>query len=166
MHFEKHHSLGLLLGVTVILLLSGPWVRVVHNATDSAPKGFYVVHERQPRVGDWVVFKAPQDVASLVHARAYVPNDTFLKRVVAEPGQQWSVSSNSVFTVEGQTWGRAHTYDSLGRALPIAFGAHVVPPEHILVATRHPRSFDSRYFGAVPTQNVVGVAEALWIYSH
>jgi type IV secretory pathway protease TraF len=38
-----------------------------------------------------------------------------------------------------------------------------MPGQVWLLSGHDPRSFDSRYFGAIPTANVRGVARPLWV---
>ena len=55
--------------------------------------------------------------------------------------------------------------DSAGRTLAaVQTGAYLVAPGSIWLASAHdPRSFDSRYFGAVPLANVRGVAAPVFV---
>lgn len=147
-------------------LAFGPMVRIVHNATDSVPLGFYSLSSRPPQLGDLVVLETPVGVRQLVQERNYLPKgDRLLKQIVGAPNSRWCVDDDRQFTVSGEIFGEAFLTDSQGASLPKIRGCFFVPPGHVLVATHHPRSFDSRYFGAVPTDSIVGVAEALWTYS-
>ena len=55
--------------------------------------------------------------------------------------------------------------DSAGRPLrPVPAGAYSVPAGEVWLLSGHdPRSFDSRYFGAVPTANIQGIARPVWV---
>jgi type IV secretory pathway protease TraF len=55
--------------------------------------------------------------------------------------------------------------DSDGRPLrPIPAGVYSVPAGAVWLLSGHdPRSFDSRYFGAVPTANIQGIARPVWV---
>lgn len=141
--------------------------KIVHNTTESLPLGFYWVSDRAPKIGDLVVLETPPYVKQLVHDRHYLPEgDRLLKQVVAGPDTLWCVQEDNQFNVDGALWGEAFRADSNGLPLPQIRGCFFVPTGHVLVATHHPRSFDSRYFGAVPSESLVGVAEAIWTYSH
>src|SRR3546814_11362840 len=37
--------------------------RLVYNASDSVPRGFYVIHAQPPRVGDTILTRLPGDAA-------------------------------------------------------------------------------------------------------
>jgi type IV secretory pathway protease TraF len=39
-----------------------------------------------------------------------------------------------------------------------------IPPGEILVFASHPRSFDSRYFGAIPKGSVIASVRPLWSF--
>jgi conjugative transfer signal peptidase TraF len=55
--------------------------------------------------------------------------------------------------------------DSAGRPLqPIPAGTYRVPAGAVWLLSGHdPRSFDSRYFGAVPAANIQGIARPVWV---
>jgi type IV secretory pathway protease TraF len=55
--------------------------------------------------------------------------------------------------------------DSAGRPLrPIPTGTYNVPAGAVWLLSGHdPRSFDSRYFGAVPRANIQGIARPVWV---
>jgi type IV secretory pathway protease TraF len=47
---------------------------------------------------------------------------------------------------------------------PVPAGFHSVRTGEVwLLSVHHPRSFDSRYFGAVPVTNIQGVARPIWV---
>jgi type IV secretory pathway protease TraF len=47
---------------------------------------------------------------------------------------------------------------------PVASGGYSVPAGEVWLLSGHdPRSFDSRYFGAVPVTNIQGVARPIWV---
>ena len=142
-------------------------VEFVWNATSSYPRGLYRLERRPHYVpGDLVWFEVPDAVDELVYERGYIPQTgKLLKHIVAGPGVRWCVDSAGRFSVAGQSYGRAFGVDAHGAPLPTLRGCWVIPSEHVLVASTHPRSFDSRYFGAVPVELIVGATEALWTYS-
>jgi conjugative transfer signal peptidase TraF len=52
--------------------------------------------------------------------------------------------------------------DGQGRAMPSQPPAGLVPKQYVwLLSTHHPNSFDSRYFGALPTTAIIGKAVPL-----
>ena len=154
-----------LLGVST-LDDTGPWF--VLNETRSVPTGLYWLDRgEQVDVGDLIWFEVPPSVAELVHERGYIPpGGKLLKRIVAAEGERWCVHSDLSFVVAKARHGVAFLSDVHGKPLKPIDGCSIVPPGHVLVAGDHPRSFDSRYFGAIPIHSVIGEARPVWISSH
>jgi signal peptidase I len=95
-----------------------------------------------PRRGDVVTFSVPDEEGVLI------------KRVVALPGETVEVRSGQVF-VDGQPLEEHWTTRLGGPDYPPT----VVPPLHIFVlGDNRPISRDSRYFGPVPVDEIVGRA--------
>jgi conjugative transfer signal peptidase TraF len=98
--------------------------------------------------------------ASTGSNRLRCPNGSapFLKPIVALPGDLVSVSDQWV-AVNGR---RIKGTERIGDVqIPrIAIGDYRVPADHVwLVSNHHPRSFDSRYFGAVKVSAILGLAK-------
>lgn len=118
--------------------------------------GFKVPHYRfpaldRPETGDIIVFKYPLD-----------PSKEYVKRVIATGGQTVEIKDNKVF-VDGKLFpdppGAKHIYSSLFDNLPIKknFGPVTVPQDHFFVmGDNRDNSADSREWGFVPWENVVG----------
>lgn len=140
-------------------------VELVWNMTPSFARGLYRLRSLgRVELGDLVWFEVPEQLRDVVYDRNYIPTGgKLLKRIVALPGASWCVERT--FSVGGQPHGPVFETDSLGRPLPTVRGCFVVPPGHVLVGSSHERSFDSRYFGAIPIESIVGVAEVVWTYS-
>lgn len=87
------------------------------------------------------------------------------KRVYGIPGDHWRVTADGVFVNGLRVPNTAPlAADSLGRALPSPDTKDgVVPSGHVLVlSSQHPRSLDSRYFGPIPTQQILNNVRPLW----
>lgn len=54
--------------------------------------------------------------------------------------------------------------DKVGRALPIWQGCSRLQDDQVFVLTAPPDSFDSRYFGAVPSAHVIERIAPLWTF--
>jgi signal peptidase I len=96
-----------------------------------------------PRRGDIVVFNMPQQSTELL-----------IKRVVGLPGETVEIHSGMVY-INGTPLSEPYLdQETRGR-----FGPMVVPPLHVFVLGDN-RSFsnDSRAFGAVPIENILGRA--------
>lgn len=151
-------------GLAVLAAALHPSIRLIYNASDSAPRGFYrVAPATDLKRGDYVVAKLPQDVARFAAARGYLPQSVpVLKLVAAASGQRVCVKDGAVF-VDGTLV--AHTLDYDGKQRPLSAWKHcrtLQVGELFLLNPAHAASFDSRYFGPLDVSFVRGRAIALW----
>lgn len=140
-------------------------LRLIYNASDSAPRGFYVVRQDQPAHGDWAITGLSPDAAALAAERQYLPiNVPLLKRVAAMYGEHVCVRDGRVI-IDGQDIVRALNRDSLGRALAPWRGCRLLAEdEFFLLSDHHESSFDSRYFGPISGVALLGVAVSIWVW--
>ena len=156
------------LGVGVIALpLAAPApVRLVYNATASAPVGWYaVVPVTSPRVGDVVLAHLPRRAATIADKRHYLPQSVpILKRVGAVAGQSLCVQ-NGVLRIARESPVQLLERDGLGRPLTPWPGCRALNTEEVFVLSHDSlASFDSRYFGPIQEQLIIGRAVALWTW--
>lgn len=130
----------------------------------------YELHE--PRRGDIVVFDDPQAVhedddsfivlrlgRDALEAVGIVrPEDTeLIKRVIGLPGETLEARDGSIL-VDGRPL--REPYIGAPEAL-VDFAPTLVPPDHVFVmGDNRGNSKDSRFFGPVPTESIVGRAIA------
>lgn len=165
----RHRKAVLLLAIvgTAWVASSGLFelpVRVVYNASDSVPPGWYRIDPYAlPRVGDLVLVRLPSEAAQLASRRGYLPIEIpMLKPVFAAPPQR-ACAIGSRLLVDGATAVEARAYDRRGRPMPQWRGCRpLVDDELLLLSPRHDDSFDSRYFGPVSTHTVLGTAHRLF----
>lgn len=141
-------------------------VRLVYNATASAPLGWYaVVPAHEVHVGDVVLAQLPRNAARLADERHYLPASVpILKRVGAVAGQSVCVQ-NGVLTIDREPPLRLLERDGLGRTLPPWPGCRVLNREEVFLLSHDSlASFDSRYFGPIPRRLVIGRAVAVWTW--
>lgn len=141
------------------------------NVTNSYPKGLYVAESGAFGVGDLVEACVPAAAAELAWERRYLgrggPCDgvnTVLKRIAAVAGDTVAITDRVV--VNGEVIENAPILreDAAGRALEPAAGG-VVGANHVwLLSTHVTESFDSRYFGEVPTSAVIRRMQPLWTF--
>ncbi len=140
--------------------------RLVYNASDSMPRGFYVIRAQPPRVGDAILVRLPPSAARLAAERGYLPAGVpLIKPIAAGYGEHVCVR-DGIVRINGRIRALTRTHDSLGRPLVAWPGCRLLAEnEWFLLGTEHSASFDSRYFGPVSHAAVYGVAVPLWVWS-
>jgi conjugative transfer signal peptidase TraF len=142
-------------------------LRLVYNASDSAPRGFYMVRPAVDlRVGDYVVARLPEAAARFADARGYLPRSVpVLKQIVATEGHVACVRDGAV-ALDDVVVAQARRVDGQGRRLaPWNHCRRLVANELFLLNLARPDSFDSRYFGPVDASFVRGRAIPLFVVS-
>lgn len=158
------------LGLIVLLGVQG--FRV--NLTPSEPLGLWgIVKPYRPiLVGD-LVFICPPDTNAMREARArgYLRFGLcagwvapLIKTVVATSGQTIEIADD--VRVDGRTLphSRVARVDGQGREMKHYDGG-AVPPAEVFLHSDFPGSFDSRYFGALPIDGILGLAREVWTYA-
>ncbi len=164
------------LGLGVLLLCAGGGASrlgLTLNLTASLPRGVYLRVDPALQRGSLVLVCLPESWAALAGKRGYLgrgscPGDTepLGKRIGAISGDEVEWASEGL-RVNGRLLpGTAPLpVDSRGRPLPHLKRTRLeLRPREILVFTMHPRSFDSRYFGAIPTSSVIATLKPLWTF--
>lgn len=139
--------------------------RLVYNLTASAPIGLYrLTASGQPRVGDLVLVSPPETARRLAAERGYLPPSVpLVKRVAAVGGTVVCVADDRV-TIDGIPVARRLKVDSKGRPLRLWSGCRRLGGgELFLLMTDRSGSFDSRYFGPVRADAVIGRLAPLWL---
>ena len=164
-------------GATVLAALATAYqagLRV--NTTPSMPIGLWAIGSARTVLtrGDVVTVCLP-DGAALRQAmqRGYIATgicprgaEPLVKPVAAVNGDLVTVSAHGISVNAAPIANTAPLAgDEAGRPLhPVPQGSYRVAPEEVWLLSGHdPRSFDSRYFGAVPVADVLGVAHPLWV---
>lgn len=141
--------------------------RLVYNASDSVPVGWYRISPANSLApGDLVLADLPSEVRSLAAQRGYLPaNVPLLKTVVAMAPQRVCALGSQV-RIDGVVVARRMRWDRQWRALPTWQACRrLVGNELFLLSSSNPASFDSRYFGPVSANAVIGRAQPLWLES-
>jgi conjugative transfer signal peptidase TraF len=131
---------------------------VLINTTPSEPEGLYVATAARPEPGRLIAFRAPQAAFPYADTRlSYLRRVPMLKSVAAIPGDD-VCSLGGRLRVNGRDQARIAERDARGVALPHWRGCRRLTPGEVFVLSTHaPNSFDSRYFGPVPMNAVIGV---------
>ena len=164
-------TLSLLTGV-VVLSVSATWLYGIrYNQTTSYPKGFYRLMDEKPEIGRLVLACLPPGkMADMAIERGYLPRGfcpsgtlPLIKKLAAVGGdtlrfnqQGLSVNGGPVIQNTQQL-----AIDPSGRQLPIVSSAMVSTNSAFLISDYNANSFDSRYFGEVPIENIEGVVQPL-----
>jgi signal peptidase I len=185
---KKGRWISELIVIVIIVLLIRTFVAQAYNIPSGSMKptllvgDFILVNKllyrfSEPQRGDIVVFKYPID-----------PNIDFIKRIIALPGEEVEVRNNQVF-INGKplplievgrgeengvrkviyeevlSEGKKHKVQ-LYEDFPFSkrdFGPVVVPPNHYFVmGDNRDNSEDSRYWGFLPRENIVGKAFVIY----
>jgi conjugative transfer signal peptidase TraF len=140
-----------------------PMPLLIWNASDSVPVGVYFVRKRQPIIGEVAVIAPPDWVRIHAASRGYLPADVWLlKPVVATSGSVVCRFGFHIF-INGNHVARAKIFDSKKRILPIWKGCRTLKVDEIFVLSKPKNSFDSRYFGPINREQVLGTAVPLFI---
>lgn len=138
---------------------------LVYNASSSVPIGFYRIADPQPlHVDDYVLAMPPETIRSLIAERGYVPPGTpLLKRIAGKAGQHvcargGALSIDGIVHVEPVL-----DRDSRNHPLPVWTGCRTLRAgEVFLLNVGVPNSLDSRIFGPIPAETIIGKAVPLW----
>lgn len=152
------------MGITMLVApaISTPAPLVTWNASPSVPVGLYLAVRGLPRAGDLALARLPPNVAELAAHRDYLPRPVLLlKPVVAVTGDQVCRLGVGIF-VNGHFMAWARLRDRLGRPLPVWHGCRALDADEMFLLAPHPDSFDSRYFGPVDHQHIIGRAFLIW----
>lgn len=139
-------------------ILYPPTPALLYNKTNSAPIGWYAVEAKRPlRRDDLVAAFAPQTARNFASARGYLPDHIPLIKTVWAVGGERICHDGKLVRVPNRPDIAVLGQDGLGRALPVISGCyHLDADEVFLVSTTTPISWDSRYFGPVSTELILG----------
>lgn len=165
MRQDSSRRMLILMAITLILstLLVGviafkPLPRIIWNASDSVPIGWYWIEKRQPNIGEIAVVRPPDWVRLYAASRGYLPADAWLLKPVFA-GSGAVVCRFGIYTfVDGKLVGRALKHDRQRRFLPVWKGCRTLKMYEVFLLAKPRNSFDGRYFGPVTRSDVVGTA--------
>ncbi|MDR6758735.1 conjugative transfer signal peptidase TraF [Mycoplana sp. BE70] len=87
-----------------------------------------------------------------------------IKTVAATAGQR--IEADDLVRINGRSLPHSRTMrkDGQGRRME-PYGGGIIPPGAVYLHSDFPGSFDSRYFGPLPVENVLGLARKVWAYA-
>ena len=145
--------IALLFIVPIRMFIAQPFIVSGASMHPTFETGEYLIvdeltyHMREPVRGDVVIFRFPQD-----------PSKYFIKRIIGRPGETLISDKNSlsVTTKEGATVRVDEPY--VVEAAPSAFTITLKDTEYFVMGDNRRASLDSRVFGPVPREYIVGRA--------
>jgi conjugative transfer signal peptidase TraF len=156
-------------GVTMLIVATTteisfpPRPKLLYNPSASAPIGWYKLGDKSPpKVGDQVAAYAPDWARKLADERRYLPYEyPMIKTIWASAGTTICTHNNRS-SVPNYPVITSLSQDSLGRDMPKLSGCFTLKTdEYFLVSPDVQAGFDSRYFGAVRRENILGRVEYL-----
>lgn len=139
-------------------------IKLIWNASASAPIGFYTIDFNGPfEVTDLVAVDAPEPLATFLSDRGYLSKGVpLMKRILGVSGQT-VCRTDLTITVDGIEVGSALVRDHAGRDLPVWQGCkRIYTGEFFAMNWQAGDSFDGRYFGLLSTDQIIGRAIPLW----
>ena len=157
----------LLVIATVTEIRYPPSPKLLCSPSQSAPVGYFKISEAdQFSRGDWVAAYAPDWARELAHERSYLPRYyPLIKQIWALEGEKICFENQQIKGPNGSVLPRLFQ-DRSGRDLPWMEGCIVLGEGEVFITSideNYGKSFgfDSRYFGSVPKDNVLGVVTYL-----
>jgi len=150
------------------VLFVGGWTAGLRvNLTPSYPLGLWriVPLYRGVGVGDLIFICPPQSADfDLARMRGYLRSglcpgwfSPLIKTVVAVSGQQIDISMTVAIDGTRLAHSDVRRTDAEGRQLPV-FAGGVVPSGQVFLHSNFAGSYDSRYFGPIPVEGLLGLA--------
>ncbi|WP_127071452.1 conjugative transfer signal peptidase TraF [Pelagibacterium lentulum] len=144
------------------------------NFTPSYAYGLWRIEplDREVRAGDRIFICPPADTAAeLALERGYLPRGLcpsgtgpLIKTVVALPGQSVEIDGQVIIDGEPLPFSRVLSADAEGRAMPVYAGGQI--GEGVLfLHSDFVGSYDSRYFGPIPAEGVLGLAREVLTFA-
>lgn len=138
---------------------------LIYNATESLPQGLYlVVPEAEYQRGELVAFPVPPSVREMVRERRWLPDGALLIKPVSGKAGDVLDTENGRCMLNGEAFGSVHAVDRRGEALPIYSASRPLENGEIVLLSHACGSFDSRYFGPIREQAVIGAARPIWTW--
>lgn len=155
--------IGLWIGLGALTLLNTHCLLV--NLSASMPRGVWWCEKGGGVGSSMVAITPPEEAVARGCARQ---GQLLLKHVWARPGEEVCIEGRALY--KGGAPNRSIStslLSSQGQLLRLGFqGCKVVKEGELFVLGQHPSSCDSRYFGPIKTDRIVGAITPLLIWDH
>ncbi len=131
---------------------------LIWNASKSVPVGWYFVAKRPPKIGEIAVIKPAEWVRIYASTHGYLPQDVLLLKPILASNPSIICRFGPYVFVDRKHVANATITDKKRRLLPVWKGCKALKPAQYFVLGRHRDSFDSRYFGPIDRDQVIGTA--------
>jgi conjugative transfer signal peptidase TraF len=158
---------GLVAGVLLLFAsMQTESLRLIYNPSASAPVGWYFIRSATAlRAHDIVLASAPEAVATLADERHYLPRGVPLLKEIAAVDRQLVCVRDSTVSIDGAPAAHTRQRDGAGRELTLWNDCRVLADGELFLLSHHSdASFDSRYFGPIRRDAVIGQAIPLWTW--
>lgn len=174
----KKIAISLFLILLIISSLGYVFIKKLNfrlNTTESIPLGIYQLEKSNKEIkkGDFIVFCLPQELHKTAFYLGYVGDgncynkyEPLAKEVVGVQGDFVTTKNNEVFINNKLLKDyRIRKFDSLGRPVKsINYDNKKLDGYFVLGSLDKERSWDSRYYGEIEKENVIGVLKPILIW--
>jgi type IV secretory pathway protease TraF len=122
------------------------------------PIGWYLVAKRLPKIGEIAVINPTEWVRVYASTRRYLPQEVLLLKPIFAAQSSIICRFGPYIFVDGKHVAKATIMDKKHRLLPVWKGCKALKPSQYFVLGRHRDSFESRYFGPIDSDQVIGTA--------
>jgi conjugative transfer signal peptidase TraF len=162
------HVLGALVAGVLLLCASmlKESLRLIYNPSASAPLGWYFIRQANTlRPHDVVLAWPPEAAAALADSRHYLPRGVPLLKEVGAVARQFVCVRDGTVSIDGVPSAQTRQRDGAGRELISWNECRVLADGELFLLGHHSdASFDSRYFGPIRGDAVIGQAIPLWTW--
>jgi signal peptidase I len=140
--------------IPIRLFIAEPFVVSGASMEPTFQNGEYLIVDRlsynfeEPKRGEVIIFRYPKD-----------PKKYFIKRIIGLPGETVSISGNTINirnAANPQGFDLDQSY--ISRQIPSTFSMTLKDDEYFVMGDNRPQSSDSRVWGALPEDYIVGRA--------
>ena len=155
-------TVSIALAALTLAPLSSPSPLLLLNDSPSEPTGLYIRIRRPAHVGALVAFKTPRAAFAYVDRHhAILRRHPILKEIAAARGAH-VCSVSGIIEIDGVKRATVASEDRFGDPLPRWRGCRALLADELFVFSgRIPNSFDSRYFGPITRNEVLGVYQLI-----